>query len=163
MVPSKTSTSWCLCVAWSFDILHSASKGFVILDVFCQVLYWGMLPYLNIFNCSVVVFLNHEGIVSKATLLCASESKIEAQGTFICDHPICEGHCGKRQETALEDCFEEGFSDSSSKTGLVGDLFCLWMLLIEKGKSQLHLGSSEIRPMDPSHPEIKPLCCQPAF
>lgn len=160
---AKLALHGAFCGAWSFDILPSASKVFVILDVFCQVLYWRMLPYLNMFNCSVLVFLNHEGIVSKAIILCASESKIEVQGTSFVINPTCEGHCRKRQKTALEDRFKEGFSDSSSKTGLVGNLFCLWKLLIEKGKLKLHLGSSEIRPIDPSHPEIEPLCHQPAF
>lgn len=68
---------------------------------------FGMLPNLNIFSLSV--FFNLKGIVSKAIILCASKSKIEARSKFMCDHSICEGHCGKRQKTTLEDSLMEGF------------------------------------------------------
>lgn len=153
MVPSKTSTSWCLVcslVFWHFYIL--ASTVFVILDVPCQVLYWGMLPYLNILS-AVLCFLITKVLFLKQLFYVHLKAKSKPKIHSLVIILFVRGTVEKGRKLPLRTVFEEGFSDSSSKTGLVGDLVCLWMLLIEKGKSQLPLGSSEVRPMDFSHPE----------
>lgn len=115
MVPSKTlALHDALCVARFLTFYISPEK-------FCQIGCILSIPLfgdanLNIFSCSVVVS-NHEDIVSKSIILCASESKIKAQYTFICDHPIYEGHCRKSRKLPLRTVLRRDFQIPLIKHG----------------------------------------------
>lgn len=62
----------CVLLGLLISISHSAAKIFVISDVFCQVFYLGCF-LISIFLAAVV--FNHEGIVLKAIIWCAFQSK----------------------------------------------------------------------------------------